>query len=77
LGEDLKIKNTMIVGNKVNSDEDKRLIEEQLSDFPVLGHMSFNPKVLQADREGKSPYDIDEKIKEEVETILKELEKRI
>jgi len=77
LGEDLKIKNMMIVGNKVNSEEDRRLIEEQLSDFPVLGHMSFNPKILQADREGKSPYDIDEKIKEEVETILKELEKRI
>ena len=67
----------MIVGNKVNSEEDRRLIEEQLPDFPVLGHMSFNPKVLQADREGKSPYDIDEKIKEEVEAILTELEKRI
>ena len=39
--------------------------------------MSFNPKVLQADREGRSPYDIDEKIKEEVSAILKELEKRI
>ncbi len=77
LGEDLKIKNMMIVGNKVNSEEDRRLIEEQLSDFPVLGHMSFNPKILQADREGKSPYDIDGKIKEEVEAILKELEKRI
>ena len=77
LGEDLKIKNMMIVGNKVNSEEDRRLIEEHLSDFPILGHMSFNPKVLQADREGKSPYDIDEKIKEEVEVILKELEKRI
>ena len=77
LGEDLKIKNTMIVGNKVTSEEDRRFIEEQLSDFPVLGHMSFNPKILQADREGKSPYDIDEKIKEEVEAILTELEKRI
>jgi CO dehydrogenase maturation factor len=77
LGEDLKIKNMMIVGNKITSEEDRRLIEEQLSDFPVLGHMSFNPKVLQADREGKSPYDIDEIIKEEVGAILKELEKRI
>jgi CO dehydrogenase maturation factor len=77
LGEDLNIKNTMIVGNKVNSEEDRRLIEEQLSDFPVLGHMSFNPKVVQADREGKSPYDIDDKIKEEVSAILTELEKRI
>jgi CO dehydrogenase maturation factor len=67
----------MIVGNKVNSDQDRQIIEGNLSDFPVLGHMSFNPKVLQADREGKSPYDIDEKIKDEVKAILTELEKRL
>jgi len=77
LGEDLNIKNMMIVGNKVNTDEDKKIIEENLSDFPVLGHMSFNPKILQADREGKSPYDMDDKIKEEVRAILSQLEKRI
>ncbi len=77
LGEDLKIKNMMIVGNKVNSEEDRQLIERDLSDFPVLGYMSFNPKILQADKEGQSPFDMDEKIKEEVEGILAELEKRI
>jgi len=77
LGEDLHIKKIMIVGNKVASDQDRKIIEESLSDFPVLGHMSFNPMVLQADREGKSPYDIDEKIKEEVKAILHQLEKRI
>jgi CO dehydrogenase maturation factor len=77
LGEDLHIKNMMIVGNKVTSDRDRKLIEESLSDFPILGHMSFNTKILQADQEGKSPYDMDEKIKEEVRAILIELEKRI
>jgi len=77
LGEDLHIKNMMIVGNKINSDQDRQIIEENLSEFPVLGHMSFNPKILQADREGSSPYDIDEKIRDEVKTILNELEKRI
>lgn len=77
LGEDLRLKKMMIVGNKIASQEDRQIIEENLPDFPVLGHMGFNPKVLQADREGKSPYDIDEKIKEEVRGILTELEKRI
>jgi len=77
LGEDLKIKNMLIVGNKVASAEDRKIIEESLSDFPVLGYMSFNPMVLQADREGRSPYDIDEKIMGEVKGILTELEKRI
>jgi CO dehydrogenase maturation factor len=77
LGEDLQIKNMLIVGNKVSSDQDRGIIEENLSSFPILGHMSFNPKVLQADREGKSPYDIDERIKEEVKAILTALEKKI
>jgi CO dehydrogenase maturation factor len=77
LGEDLGLKKIMIVGNKINTEEDRQIIEESLSDFPILGHMSFNPKILQADREGKSPYDIDEKIKEEVGVILNELEKKI
>jgi len=77
LGEDLKIRKIMIVGNKVSSEEDRRIIEENLVDFPILGHMSYNPKVLQADREGRSPYDMDGRIKEEVKGILTELERRI
>ena len=77
LGEDLRLKKMMIVGNKITSEEDRKIVEEHLRDFPVLGHMQFNPKVLQADREGKSPYDLDDLIKEEVRGILAELEKRI
>jgi CO dehydrogenase maturation factor len=77
LGEDLQIKKMMIVGNKVASEEDRRVIEESLSDFPLLGHMSYNPRVLQADREGKSPYDMDGQIKKEVGAILTELERRV
>jgi CO dehydrogenase maturation factor len=77
LGEDLQIKKMMIVGNKVASEEDRRVIEESLSDFPLLGHMSYNPRVLQADREGKSPYDMDVRIKEEVGAILTELERNV
>jgi CO dehydrogenase maturation factor len=77
LGEDLRIKRIMVVGNKITSEEDRQIIEQELSDFPVLGHMSFNPMILQADREGRSPYDLDDKIRQEVRGILKELEKRI
>jgi len=77
LGEDLRIQKIMVVGNKVTGEGDRRIIEENLADFPVLGHMSFNAMVLQADREGKSPYDLDGKIREEVKGILEELEKRI
>jgi CO dehydrogenase maturation factor len=77
LGEDLRIKKMMIVGNKVNSDQDRQVIEENLVGFPFLGHMSYNPRILQADREGKSPFDLDDRIRDEVRAILAELEKRI
>jgi len=77
LGEDLHLRNMMIVGNKITSDQDRRIIEESLSDFPILGHMSYNPRILQADREGKSPYDMDGTLQEEVSAILRELEKKV
>jgi len=55
LGEDLRIQKIMVVGNKVTSEEDRRIIEESLAGFPVLGHMSFNARVIQADRRGNRP----------------------
>lgn len=77
LGEDLDIKNMMIVGNKIKSAQDKNIIEESLGDFSILGYMSYNEKIVEADREGKSPYDVDDKIKDEVRVILNELKKII
>lgn len=73
LASDLGIKRVFVVGNKVHADEDRQVITENLDDFPVLGLMAYNPKVLEADRKGISPYDIDEQIKGEVDTILKNL----
>ncbi len=77
LAEDLHIRKMMIVGNKVASDHDRKMIEESLSDFPLLGHMSLNPKIMEADRTGASPYDMDQTVRAEVASILQELEKRI
>ncbi|MDO8446909.1 MAG: carbon monoxide dehydrogenase accessory protein CooC [Deltaproteobacteria bacterium] len=74
LAADLQIKNVYIVGNKVQAESDRELIKNGLPEFEVLGFMSFNPAIIQADKEGKAPYDLDEKIKEEVGEILKNLE---
>ena len=70
LASDLGIKRVFIVGNKVKGEEDRQVITENLRDFPILGLMDFNEKVLEADRKGISPYDIDEQIKDEVNVIL-------
>ncbi len=73
LASDLGIKRVFVVGNKVQSDEDYQVISENLADFPILGLMKYNPKILEADRKGISPYDIDDQIKKEVREILENL----
>jgi len=76
LASDLGIKRVYIVGNKIQTDEDRAVIEDNLSEFTILGLMSYNPKVLEADRKGVSPYDIDERIRDEVKGILDNLRER-
>jgi len=76
LASDLGIKRVFVVGNKVQTEEDEHVIKENLDGFPILGLMGYNPKILEADRKGLSPYDIDEQVKKEVHTILENLRKQ-
>ena len=73
LGRDLGVQKVYGVGNKVTSKEDKALIERGLPEVEFLGHLSFNPKVTEADKKGISPYDLDGTIKEEVKGIIERL----
>ncbi len=75
LASDLGIKRVFVVGNKVQSKEDEGVIHENLKDFPILGLMRYNSKILEADRKGVSPYDIDEQVKKEVSAILENMKK--
>lgn len=74
LAADLAVKKVFIVGNKIQNESDREIIKNGLPEFDVLGYMSFNAAIIQADKEGKAPYDLDDKIKTEVEGILKNLE---
>jgi CO dehydrogenase maturation factor len=77
LSQDLGIKNLYIVGNKIMDESDDILIQKNLEGFTVLGFMSYNEKVIEADKQGVSPFDIDEKIKAEVESIVDTLYTRV
>lgn len=70
LADDLGIKRVLVVGNKVNDESDLAMIKENLDGLPFLGYMSYNTKIIEADKRGVSPYDIDEKIRTEVEGII-------
>jgi CO dehydrogenase maturation factor len=74
LAQDLGVQKVYGVGNKVTSPEDRALIEQGLSELSFLGHLSFNQKVIEADKRGISPYDEDGAIKKEVQEIVKRLQ---
>lgn len=70
LANDLGVSRVYAVGNKVATAADMAMIKQHLSALPLLGSMSFNEKVMEADRLGISPYDLDEKIRTEVGVIV-------
>jgi CO dehydrogenase maturation factor len=77
LAKDLGVTKCYIVGSKIKNDEDRTFIKENLPDFEVLGFLSFNSEIAEADRTGKSVYDTAPKAVEEARTIRKNLEQII
>lgn len=77
LAADLGIPRVYIAGNKIADDRDAALIKEHLSGLPYLGSMSYNEKIMEADRRNVSPFDIDMKIRAEVEEIIDTLRKDV
>lgn len=77
LSQDIGIKNIYIVANKIMDVSDNELIRKNLEGFMVIGAMSYNERIIEADKLGVSPFDRDGKIREEVERIIEALHKRL
>jgi len=75
LATDLGIKNIFVVGNKVMNNNDLTLIKKNLDGLLLIGYMAYNEKVLEADKLGISPYDINGQIKTEIGQIIDNLGK--
>lgn len=58
LAEDLKLARLFLVGSKVASDADRRLIEQGSPGLPVLAHLPLDDAVRRADIEGVAAYDL-------------------
>jgi CO dehydrogenase maturation factor len=74
LAEDMGIKKCYVVGNKITSDADRQFIMDNMADFELLGFISYNDKIADADRKGLSPFDVDPKAVAEVKAIKEKLE---
>ncbi|MFU8768710.1 MAG: ArsA-related P-loop ATPase [Desulfotignum sp.] len=73
LGQDIGIKNILVLGNRVTSEEDKALIKESMPDYRILGFIPEMDAVIQADRDGTRPFDDSANIPEEVKAVTRKL----
>ncbi len=73
LAADLGVSTVCVVGNKIRNDGDKRFIEENISDSPILGYLGFSEAVLDSDMKGAIPDQGDGTIAGEVAVIVDRL----
>ena len=69
LAADLGITKVRVVANKVRSAEDEAFIRERIPEEDLLGFIHYNAEVIDADRNGKSPYDFSAAAVEEIRAI--------
>ncbi|MDD9301118.1 MAG: AAA family ATPase [Desulfobacter sp.] len=73
LGQDIGIKNIVVLGNRVKSEEDKTLIRESMGDYEILGFLPELDEIVQSDREGRRPFDDIDAIPVELKKIAEKL----
>lgn len=70
LASEIGLKNIAIVGNKIRNKDDEDFIRQHLKDFQILGFMPYDPKLIEADVKGFSPFDTDSAAKAAVREMI-------
>jgi len=61
LAGDLGVERILIVGSKTRDQADREFLQKALPDYQFLGFLDYDPAIITADMEGKSPADVAEK----------------
>ena len=69
LAKDLGVKQVRVVANKVRNEEDEAFVRGHIPQEDLLGFIHYNTEVMDADRQGKSPYHFSNTVKEEITNI--------
>ncbi len=73
LAQDLGLKNIVLVGNKVRNENDKEFLLKQLPGFTFLGFLPYNNQIIEADLEGRAPFEKDQVLNLEVAKFVDQL----
>jgi CO dehydrogenase maturation factor len=69
LARGLGVKEVFVVGNKIRQDAERDFITRHLAGMKFLGFMSYTAEAIEADIDGKSPYDASPAARDEAKKI--------
>ena len=69
LAEGLGVRAVKVIANKVRNEEDEKFVRSRIPAEDFLGCIYYNAEVIEADREGTSPYDSSKTVTEEIRKI--------
>ena len=74
LARDIGITRVEVVANKIRDESDRDFIRSRIPAGNLLGFISYNAEVIDADRKGLSPYDCSPAALEEIRAIKAKLD---
>ena len=74
LAKDLGVTQVRVVANKVRSEDDEAYIKARIPEEDLLGFIHYNPEIIDADRNGQSPFDYSPAAVEEIRTIKNKMD---
>ncbi|MDD3217968.1 MAG: carbon monoxide dehydrogenase accessory protein CooC [Lachnospiraceae bacterium] len=74
LAHDLGVSKVSVVANKVRGAEDEEFVKAKIPAEDLLGFIHYNEEVIDADRQGKSPYDFSDKAVTEIKEIKEKID---
>ncbi len=73
LAGDLGIEQVYVVANKIDTDEDRDFVTNNLREFKILGFLDYDREIVAADRRDQAPFDVNPRMVKSVETIYSNL----
>ncbi len=77
LAKGLGVKNVLAAANKVRNEKDIEYIRKSLGDIELIGSLEFNHDVVEADIQGRPPYETSPALVEQVRKMKEAIEHRL
>ena len=74
LAADIGVTKVRVVANKVRDERDEEFLRQRIPAEDLLGFVHYNPDVIEADRNGQSPFDYSDKAVEEIRAIKERMD---